>query len=303
MNNQNKSVKLFGILLLIGIMVGCSLISTTTAFNYSSSIQKETIDLKVSYDSDLWNSTKIISPEYYFGEDANKSGATGKFTVRSWYQDTLNTSEIFFNLLGPFFLHFNTSSEIDNYYQKRYSVREVLTTSPFKDNSSLPHITYIMKDPSDLKTLYDNYSSYAADIGSQVPSYSKEQFLFEIFIKFTGGAMGVASPVNGYLSEIVDVFGDENITKGNNRLILNLYDKDNYTVHINFASTGLKTSLIFLNEDGTAFYRISSSQESWVVWVFIGVPSAAAIAVVVYALYRRYKRKKTYEESLKKMKA
>lgn len=303
MNSHKNKVKLFGILTLIGVMVGCSVISTSTAYNYSASIQKETIDLTVSYNSDLWNSAISTAPETYFGNHANKSGATGKFTVRSWYQDTINTSELFFNLLGPFFLPFNTSSEIDNYYQKRYSVREVLTTSPFQDNTSLPHITYIMRDPSDLKTLYDNYSSYADDIGPTVPSYSKEQFLFEIFIKFTGGVMGVASPVNGYLSEIVDVFGDENITKGNNKLILNLYDQDNFTVHINFASTGLKTSVAFLNEDGTVFYKISSSQQTWVIWFLIGIPSAAAIAVVGYAFFRRYQRKKAYQESLKEMKA
>lgn len=316
MKNNKTKLKLFSVVLLIGFVLGFSFMSVSAAFSYSSSIQKETWDLTVSdYDENTWNTTIGLGPEDYFGTEANKSGATGKLTVRSWYQDTVNTSELFFNfLISPIFLEtlanspYN-SSYIDSNYTKEYEVRKVLTTSPFLDNSSLPHIAYILKEPSDLKTLYDNFSSYVETVKNDptvpvpIESLSEEGFLFKTFIRFSGPGMGVASSIDGYLSELVSVFNNENITKGNSRLILNLNDLDNYTVQIHFADSGIKTSINFLDEDDTVFYKISSSQENWVVWVLVGVPSAIAIAVVAYILFRRYQRNKAYKESLKEMKS
>lgn len=315
MKNKAKTIieRLLIVLILIGIVAGFSF---TALFSSSTPLQKGTMDLTVwKYNESIWNSTvsSSMGPSSYFGEKANCSGATGKLTTRGWGETTLNTSDLFSTyLISPTSMAILTNlgynqSSIDANYSTQYELKQVVMTSPF-ENVSISPIVYIFKNPNDLKILFDNYSSFADKVNNDplaenIPSYSEEKFLFTLFINYVGFGAGINPPINGYLNDLVDVFSNENIRKGNNKLILDLNGVENYTVQLHFAETGLKNSITFLDEGETVFYHISSSQQEWIVWVLISIPSAAVVAVVAYVLFRRYTRKKAYEESLKEMKA
>lgn len=321
--NTIKNVKIFLILgwLLFGLFIIPPMISAT---NYSVSLQKGTIRQTVSlYDKEKWNSTVSTDtgPEDFFGKCSNITGANGKYIVRSWYHDTVNSSDLFFNLLLPLekaiYLNINTKynkSYIDETYNTTYEIGFILigkwnfTTGEFPDNASFPNEgLYILKNPLDIKNLLENYNSFAKEVYNdfsvppfaKLSNYTAQDFLFHLF----SSQMAIMDPINTYLTKMVNNLSNENVSSSGNILKLELSGEKNYSVQITFGNTGLQSSISFQDKDGDTFYKIITYETEWIVWLIVGIFGVSIICVVGYVIYRYRKRQKEFQESLEREKS
>ncbi|TXT63341.1 MAG: hypothetical protein BAJALOKI3v1_390035 [Promethearchaeota archaeon] len=300
----------------VGLLILPTLVS---AASYSVSLQKGGYYQKIDvYEKDIWNNTisSINGPEYYFEGDSNITGSESKGIIRSWYQDTVNTSDLFFNLLFPqeqllniTFSPFN-KTYIDENYNTTYKINLVLISKWGFNSSALPenatepnNLIYVLRDPIGFKTLLDDYNAYVSNVSTypfiDLVAFNIEDFLFNLLIT----QMSVGAPIESYLSEMVDDLNNENVTSEGNTLALQLRGETNYSVQISFGSTGFPSSITFLDSENNVFYKIITYDTEWTVWLIIGIVGASIITVVIYAFYRRRKRMKRFEESLERMKS
>jgi len=290
-----------------------------TAANYSVRLQKGKINQKITiYDKDIWDITvnDTYGPEEFFGENANITGANGKYIVRSWYDDEVNTSALFLNLLIPrekiiaFFGPPYNQSYIDEKYNSTYKIGFILISKwnfisgAFPENASFPNdALYLLKNPEDFKTLLDDYNSFVDEVNNDLffpitlSNYSIKEFLFRFF----SIQMGILGPIDTYLTEMIDNLNSDNVSSIGNTLRLEEKDLDNYTIQISFGKMGLPSTITYLDEDGKVFYKITTYDTEWTVWLTLSIVGAAIIALVVYAFYKNWKRKKEFQTSLKRV--
>jgi len=323
MTNKNRIRNVKKSLILGWILFGLFIIPPMiSATNYSVSLQKGTIRQTISlYDNEKWNNTvsSDIGPEDFFGKGANITGANGKYIVRSWYHDTVNTSDLFYNLLLPLekaiFLNINTKynkSYIDETYNTTYEIGFILigrwnfTTGEFPDNASFPNEgLYILKNPLNFKNLLEDYNSFADEVTNDLftpitlLNYTAQDLLFQLF----SSQMTIMDPINTYLTEMVNNLSNDNVSSSGNILKLELSGEKNYSVQIAFKNTGLKSSISFQDKDGETFYKLTTYETEWIVWLIVGIFGVSIICVVGCAIYRHRKRQKEFQESLEREKS
>ncbi len=310
----NRKFKVF--VMLGWIIIWLFTPSFISAANYSVSLQKGSMRYRIdSYDEEIWNATvsEEFGPEEYFGENANITGSESKSIFRGWYDVTYNTSELFFSLLVPpdriptlIGLGINQTI-VDENYTTTYEINLILTAKWSFHPENLPEsatypnsVSYILKDPQGFKTLLDDYNSFTEEVNNYtaplkiLSNYTANNFLFELFRT----RFAVASPIDSYLTEMVNTLNNVNVSSEANTLILDIQGEDNYSVQINFEKTGLQSTITFLDSDENVFYKITPYGTEWAVWLTVSIVGAVIIAVVVYAFYKNWKRKKEFRASL-----
>ncbi|GAI79634.1 unnamed protein product, partial [marine sediment metagenome] len=75
-------------------------------------------------------------------------------------------------------------------------------------------------------------------------------------------------------------------------LIIERYGLTSYTVEISYGDKGIMSSFTVKDLGDTVIYQITSSNSEWLFYLILIIVSASSVALVVYAVFRNWKRKR-----------
>jgi len=303
-------------LFLIGIL-STSIVASTT---YQHTLMKGTDEFVVElYDSTEWNNTvdSSLTPSDWFEGEANVTNAKSKATLRGWVPATWDTWDVFTSIfMREFFnstetftlllimdsLGYNKTTINANYtteYNLVYGLRAVwnYTTNDYEENPSTTEGIIIFPDPLKYKVMLDDYNALAEDLngnfaiqlsGLSFPNVSADEFLWQLI--FSGFA--TAGPHGSYLESLVSELGCQNITVSGSTLIIERYGITNYTVEVSYGEKGMMSSFTVKDINDEVIYKITSSNSEWLFYLILIIVSVGSVALVVYAVFRKWKRKR-----------
>ncbi len=302
------SVILFGL-----IMFGALSTVVLASSNYQSTLVKGTDIFTVSqYDDTVWNTTvsNSTTPSDWFEGETNITGAKSKITMRGWRDTTWETYDVLTGIFMPEIfnlekimmllismnsLGYNETTINTNYttnYKLSYGVRSVwnFTSSGYPEEQSYIDGIMVFKNPSDFKTMLDDYNNLSAELNGKLPlspfpTLDADEFLWQIALN----GLAIAKPQTGYLQVLIEDLGCENATSSGNTLIFERYGETNYTVEIMYGSEGTMSSLSVKTADETVIFRIISTNSDWMFFVIITVVLICIAGISVVLILRKRK--------------
>ncbi|MFO8018873.1 MAG: hypothetical protein R6U96_09570 [Promethearchaeia archaeon] len=302
--------KNLGFLMMLTLLTSLSLFigGFVTAKTYSASFYKGTDTYIVEdYDKNEWEEVieSTLTPDDFFGGDANKKNAKAKNINLGWYDNETNVYEMLTGLYIPenslaslsslkeegvnrstINDAYNTTIESWKIYQSLWS----FTEDDFEVDADRPnYILYVFKNAERYKTGLDIYHQWSDEMNSSYevtfPNLTGDDFIWQLILK----GQYFPSPISSYLTELVDSLECENTTTDENSLIIERNGEKSYTVNVNYASDGSYSQIEILGEDEGLIYRISQNNSHQIfTWILLGI----VIGVFSIAfMYRRYKLK------------
>jgi len=296
-------------IILLGVLSSSISASATYQLNLSKGTDEFTVDL---YDDDEWETTvgPSLTTSDRFGGEADVTNAKSKITLKGWATRTWTVYDVLTSIIMPEFLSFleiaNLSSEmINNGYSETYinenynnnfsswfGLRAIwsYTTKTYEEKPSTNDIITILDDPSDSKTMLDDYNTLATELnvnlnltGPSFPNVSADGFLWALI--FSG--LAIAGPQADYLNSLVTELGCENVTVSGSTLIIERYGLTNYTVEISYGEKGMMSSFIVKNISGTVIYQITSTNSEWLFYLILIIVAISAVAIVTFLFIRK----------------
>jgi hypothetical protein len=316
---KNKKVKaeillvwLIG-LFLIGIWSNIGTADTTYTVNLTRGTELLEV---IKYDESEWNNVigGSTQPNDWLEGEANVTGAISKVTIRSvenvkW--GTFNSLNILFNVLSSvenvteFVIMTNFTQEyINETYPNVYEVAIALssewsyTAEEFEESpdNSFKWIP-VLKNPLDYnKTLtdYNDWVDYVNPIMvilglENYTKYSGKEFL----LKLIYDRVAIPSPINTYLTNMVNELGGENVTIEGNTITIQRTGLENYTVQATYADQGTLSSFIVKNVEGTVIYEIALNNLGQIALMILEIALMIGFAgIIVFFIRKRRKTRK-----------
>ncbi|GAH82317.1 unnamed protein product, partial [marine sediment metagenome] len=184
----------------------------------------------------------------------------------------------------------------NNNFSSWFGLRAIwsYTTKTYEEKPSTNDIITILDDPSDSKTMLDDYNTLATELNAnpvilaspfRFPNVSADGFLWALI--FSG--LAIAGPQADYLNSLVTELGCENVTVSGSTLIIERYGLTNYTVEISYGEKGMMSSFTVKNISGTIIYQITSSNSDWVFYLILIIVAVSAVAIVTFLIIRKKK--------------
>ena len=303
-------------IILLGVLSSSITASATYQLNLSKGTDEFTVDL---YNDGEWKTTvnASLTTSDWFGGEADVTNAKSKITLKGWATRTWTVYDVLTSIIMPEFLSFleiaNLSSEmINNGYSETYinenynnnfsswfGLRAIwsYTTKTYEEKPSTNDIITILDDPSDSKTMLDDYNTLATELNANpvilaspfsFPNVSADGFLWALI--FSG--LAIAGPQADYLNSLVAELGCENVTVSGSTLIIERYGLTNYTVEISYGEKGMMSSFTVKDLGGTTIYQITSSNSDWVFYLILIIVAVSVVALVAFLIIRKKKLRK-----------
>ena len=298
---------------LLGVLSSSISASAPYQLNLSKGTDEFTVDL---YNDADWKTTvdPFLTPSNWFGGEADIVNAKSKITLKGWATRTWTVYDVLTSIIMPEFLSLlaflNLSSTLiveevdDTWINERYNnnfsswfgLRAIwsYTTKTYEEKPSTNDIITILEDPSDSKTMLDDYNTLATELNANpvilaspfsFPNVSADGFLWALI--FSG--LAIAGPQADYLNSLVTELGCENVTVSGSTLIIERYGLTNYTVEISYGEKGMMSSFTVKNISGTIIYQITSSNSDWVFYLILIIVAVSAVAIVTFLIIRKKK--------------
>jgi hypothetical protein len=230
-------------------------------------------------DLSRWNDTigNSTSPADWFEGAPNKTGNAAKRLYTGGFNYPIRTGELFRRMLFRWFdvdywtLH--TLGYNSSYFNTRYEhwiwIWELdysqweFTSEQLDHEPDENYYRYVILDPLDyqyLLTSYDDFRQVFNDdpdvqaLNYSLPHVSGEEFLFYVVLE----DFFVASPVNGYLRDLIDILDCQNFTVAGNMLELKFHGNEDYIVELKFNENGIIDGFEFKTTQGITFFKITS---------------------------------------------
>lgn len=319
-NRLNRTI--FFTLGILGLlMFGFVFTAVSASSNYQLTLVKGTEEyIVVQYDDSAWKTTvnHSSSPKEIFQGDANFTGAKSKQTIKGWVDTIYSTYQamrlLYFTpsqkekwktLLFNIATRINETS-INDEYPDTYkawsgtSAEWWFTKDPYPEtpNSTITPII-IMKNPSDYKSILDNCNAIREKIWNEINNTTNEDPAFEVnktadefAWQLVTYGLGIASPRDTYLEEMVTELGCTNTTISGSTLIFNKTGVSDYSIEVIYGSKGILSTFIVKDASEDIIYKIISSNTEWffytLLFSFIGISAA----VIIYVTMRNRKLRK-----------
>lgn len=309
-----KTITLLTIFSLLGAIILATSNSVVAAdTTYQTKITKGTDTYEVTqYKEDLWKRTieSNATPDTWFGGKADKVGAESKVTLKRWFNSLYTTYDVFNNIFLPpellavlllnktFFDY--TEKQIDKQYPNEYKLwhgfygKWDFTTDDFKiDANSDNNGLFISKNPKDFTEILNNYNDWASNINitlqmlglPPLTSLDGDTFLWNYAIS---GKLGIATPFEKYLTELVDALDCKNVKVDGNTLIFDRQGRSDYSAEIAYNERGMMSSIVVKNSDDELVYEFTSSNSTTgpIVIIFITL-ACFLVGLVLFSIYRK----------------
>jgi len=303
-------------LFLIGIL-STSIVASPT---YQHTLAKRTDDFVVElYNSAEWKTTVDVNstPSDLFEGEANITNAKSKTTLKGWTTNTWDTYDVLTSIFMPEYFNFTETMALlilmdsqgynettinanyTNDYSLWYGWRAVwnYTSNDYEESPSYSDGIIILQNPLDYKSMLDDYNNLAEDLngnffiqfsGYSFPNVSADEFLWQLALN----GLAIAEPHGNYLESLITELGCENASVSGSTLIIKRYGLTNYTVEISYGDKGTMSSFTVKDIGDTVIYRITSSNSEWLFYLILIIVSASSVALVVYVVFRNWKRKR-----------
>ena len=285
--------------------------------NFTLSLEKGSQFLEVkNYDKQAWKDTINITsnPTDWFGGESDIIGAKSKNTIMGWHESKLFTLGFFDRFFQWFDIDFYSTLSntfygyeyiMDN-YPANYSIWNYdftfwsFRTEPFDNYSeSIMEYSLILRNPSNFKNILDDYNEFAIIINNDttlqtlnlsLPTLNGDEFLWNLVMHgFT-----LASPINNYLTEIINALECENVSVNENTLIFSRNGEKDYIVEFIYNSLGKLDTVIVKDYDDKLIYEINSTYPKFTALIILGIISGVILGLVGFNVYRKKRLKKKY---------
>jgi len=308
-NTSLLSLSLLSIILL-GVLSSSISASATYQLTLSKGTEEFTVDL---YNDADWKTTvdPFLTPSNWFGGEANVNNAKSKITLKGWATRTWTVYDVLTSIIMPELLsllafvelsgllseEFNETyinESYNNNFSSWFGLRAIwsYTTQTYEEIPSTNDIITILDDPSDSKTMLDDYNTLATELNANTeinnsvysfPNVSADGFLWALI--FSG--LAISGPQADYLNSLVTELGCENVTVSGSKLIIERYGLTNYTVEISYGEKGMMSSFIVKNISGTVIYQITSTNSEWLFYLILIIVAVSAVAIVTFLFIRK----------------
>ena len=315
LKNKTKT-SLLSLSLLSIILLGV-LSSSISASAYQLSLSKGTDEFTVDLYNDAdWKTTvdPSLTPSDWFGGEADITDAKSKITLKGWATRTWTVYDVLTSIIMPEFLSFVAfgvlsglmidegfnetyiNESYNNNFSSWFGLRAIwsYTTQTYEEKPSTNDIITILDDPSDSKTMLDDYNTLATELNANpvilaspysFPNVSADDFLWALI--FSG--LAIAGPQADYLNSLVTELGCENVTVSGSSLILERYGLTNYTVEVSYGEKGMMSSFTVKNISGAVIYQITSTNSEWLFYLILIIVAVSAVAIVTFLIIRKKK--------------
>ena len=300
-------------IILLGVLSSSISASATYQLNLSKGTDEFTVDL---YNDAGWKTTvdPLLTTSDWFGGEADVTNAKSKITLKGWATRTWTVYDVLTSIIMPEFLSFVAfgvlsglmidegfnetyiNESYNNNFSSWFGLRAIwsYTTKTYEEKPSTNDIITILDDPSDSKTMLDDYNTLATELNANpvilaspfsFPNVSADGFLWALI--FSG--LAIAGPQADYLNSLVAELGCENVTVSGSTLIIERYGLTNYTVEVSYGEKGMMSSFTVKNISGTIIYQITSSNSDWVFYLILIIVAVSAVAIVTFLIIRKKK--------------
>ena len=315
MGNSRKKIKLkLTVLVFLGILIINNelfpLVSSNSHYTFSFEKGSQIFEVKY-YDEEAWKDNINVSsnPIDWFGGDSDTIGAKSKTTILGLGSGGGSTLGMFYQLFYSWF-DVDTSilqeygydqSYIRNNYPNNYDYwYPVLTfwpfgTEPFDNylNSRYPsRSASLIRETLDFQSILYDYNDFAAavnnDTGLQVinfsmPVVSGDDFLWHYILE----RYVMVSPINNYLTGVIDALECENVTVQENKITFMRYGEKAYIMDFTYNSRGFLDTVVVKSNNDDLIYKITSSNLKFVVYIIIGISVGAILGLIGFSFYRK----------------
>jgi hypothetical protein len=303
-------------IILLGVLSSSISASATYQLNLSKGTDEFTVDL---YNDADWKTTvdPLLTTSDWFGGEADVTNAKSKITLKGWATRTWTVYDVLTSIIMPEFLSFVAfgvlsglmidegfnetyiNESYNNNFSSWFGLRAIwsYTTQTYEEKPSTNDIITILDDPSDSKTMLDDYNTLATELNANpvilaspfsFPNVSADGFLWALI--FSG--LAIAGPQADYLNSLVAELGCENVTVSGSTLIIERYGLTNYTVEISYGEKGMMSSFTVKDLGGTTIYQITSSNSDWVFYLILIIVAVSVVALVAFLIIRKKKLRK-----------
>ena len=303
-------------IILLGVLSSSISASATYQLNLSKGTDEFTVDL---YNDADWKTTvdPLLTTSDWFGGEADVTSAKSKITLKGWATRTWTVYDVLTSIIMPEFLSFVAfgvlsglmidegfnetyiNESYNNNFSSWFGLRAIwsYTTQTYEEKPSTNDIITILDDPSDSKTMLDDYNTLATELNANpvilaspfsFPNVSADGFLWALI--FSG--LAIAGPQAQYLNSLVTELGCENVTVSGSTLIIERYGLTNYTVEISYGEKGMMSSFTVKDLGGTTIYQITSSNSDWVFYLILIIVAVSVVALVAFLIIRKKKLRK-----------
>ncbi len=282
--------------------------------NYTFSLEKGSqIYEVIYYDEEAWQDTIDASsnPTDWFGGDSDTIGARSKTTVLGVGSSGGSSTLGMFNWLFYRWFDINTSafrqygydqSYFLNYYPTGYNnmwtphlTSWSFRTEPFNNYSNYEEpsmSSFLFREPLEFQTILFDYNDFAAVVNNDtalqainfsMPILSGDEFLWNFILDRDV----MVTPINNYLTEVINVLECENVTIQENKIIFMRFGEKAYTMEFTYNSRGLLDNIIIKNNEDNLIYKITSSNLKFVVYIIVGISVGAILGLIGFSFYRK----------------
>ena len=316
MLNIKKKIKLkLTVLVFLGILIInyelYPFVSSNSNYTFSFEKGSQIYEVKY-YDEEGWKDTIDASsnPTDWFGGDSDTIGAKSKTTVLG-VGDGGSSTRSMFNWLFYRWFDINTSvfwqygydqSYFLNYYPTDYNnmwtprlTSWSFRTEPFNNYSNYEEpsmSSFLFREPLEFQTILFDYNDFAAVVNNDtalqainfsMPILSGDEFLWNFILDRDV----MVTPINIYLTEVINALECENVTVQDNKIIFRRFGEKPYITEFTYNSQGLLDTVVVKNNDDSLIYKITSSNLKFVVYIIIGISVGAVVGLIGFSFYRK----------------
>ena len=315
MLENRKNCKSLVITLLLLSILGISFLDaiflgSAQGTNYELNLTKGTTTFSVeTYDEDAWLTTvsNSLNPSYWFGGDANITGAQSKITTKGWSYSEWGTYDVLISIFPIIFIlndYGYNNVTINEAYPNTYWIWNSLqvewqyTVDNFDEEPNNIDQIVILEDPEDYKKVLDDYNMLATQIQNDINITIPIKAIFsnitgdELLWQLVLNRFAAAGPVENYLLAVTDALENENITVSSCSLIFNQTGLNDYTVEFSYGDRGTLTSVIVKDQADSTIYYITSINSEWIFYMILAIAIAATVGIIVFLSLRSRKIKR-----------
>jgi len=308
MKNRKQMLLLFlGIILINNCLI--TILKANSNFTNGLELGTQIYEVK-HFDEITWKNTVNFTknPNHWFGGEANIVGAKSKLTIEGWYYTNFMTSVFF----ATFFYSNKTLSlfpivksygygetYINEYYSHYYTVCSYdyhywpFTTGEFDIHPSydMEHSMF-MQNPQEFQPIFENYNEFAGIITNDTtlqslnisfPFLTGDDFMWQ----FVMNRFVVGTPINDYLTTMLNVLESKNVTIQDNTLIFQRLGEQNYTVEVTYNKQGIMETFNVKNSEGYTIYKITSSYPKTVFFIIVGIIASSVLGIVILFVIKK----------------
>jgi len=269
-------------------------------------------------DLSQWNDTigNSSSPEDWFDGAPNKTGNVAKrLYINGFYYHTRTTEllrRMFFRWFDIDYWTLNTLGYNNSYFDARYEnwiltweldySQWEFTSEQLDHEPDEGYYRYVILDPLDYQYLLTSYDDFrqvfnndpeVQALNYSLPYVSGEEFLFYLVLE----DLFVASPVNGYLRDLIDTLDCQNFTVVGTILELKFHGNEDYIVELKFNENGIIDGIEFKTPKGITFFKITSWYPMNFAPLILILSMVGLIALIGLQVYKWRKKVKFFKNN------